>query len=212
MAKFGYGDTKIVHTKYAYVIYGSTIIGRLLNVEFIIDKDVEYDVIIGSGGKPFGNPILKKTTFTGSFERGMFINNELERELMRDSIGNQHSDRDEENDPRSFSSADVTKYIDDDNTSLVIIPAYTTNQAFAIAFGGVVLKRTKLLFKNNSFATVSSEFIGKFMEYRNKITSTGFRDLTGIEPEVEGVIPKPLGYTKQLPSSPSEFRRRITGT
>jgi len=148
-------DNQILHSNYAYVVYDD------------VDKDVEYDVIIGSGGKPFGQPIIKTTKFYGTFTKGMFKVSELDKVLMLDSVGNSHADYGDEHDNTNFNSADITKFIDDDSKSFTLFPA--THSSLAIAFGGVVIKKHEIDITNNKYIKITGEFIGKFIEYYNKL-------------------------------------------
>lgn len=165
-------DNQVLHSNYAYVVYDGFTIGRLDNVKFIIDKDVEYDVIIGSGGKPFGQPIVKMTKFSGTFTKGMFKVSEVDKVLMLDSVGNAHADYKESHNNYDFSSSNLTKFIDDDSKSFTLFPA--TFPSLAIAFGGVVIKKTEIDISNNKFIKFTGEFIGKFIEYFNQMTHDEF--------------------------------------
>lgn len=171
-----WNDNKILHSNYAYVVYDDLILGRLENVRFIVEKDIEYDVIIGSGGKPFGQPILKKTKFYGSFSKGMFKVSEVDKAIMLDSVGNAHADYQTSHDNFNFSSANLTKFIDDDSKSFTLFPS--AFPSLAIAFGGVVIKKTEIDISNNKFIKFSGEFIGKFIEYLNELTIGQYQEAT----------------------------------
>lgn len=161
-------ENQLLHSNYAYVIYDGLVLGRLDNVKFIVEKDIEYDVIIGSGGRPFGQPILKKTKFYGSFTKGMFKVSEVDKAIMLDSVGNAHADYKTNHNNFDFSSADLTKFIDDDSKSFTLFPSALPS--LAIAFGGVVIKKTEIDISNNKYIKFTGEFIGKFIEYYNQLT------------------------------------------
>ena len=165
-------ESQALHSNFAYVVYDDFILGRLDNVKMIIDKDVEYDVIIGSGGKPFGQPIVKFTKFYGTFIKGMLKVSEIDKVLMLDSVGNAHADFDEKHKNYNFNSAEITKFIDDDSRSLTLFPA--TFPSLAIAFGGVVIKRNEIEISNSKYIKITGEFIGKFVEYYNELTHDAF--------------------------------------
>jgi len=169
-----WSNNQLLHSNFAFVAYDDKIIGRLESVKFIIEKDVEYDVIIGSGGKPFGQPIQKTTKFYGTFSKGMFKISELDKVLMLDSVGNAHADYGESHQmyDAGFNSANITKFIDDDSKSFVLYPA--TFPSLTIAFGGVVIKKTEIDITNNKFIKFSGDFIGKFIEYNNTVTLDQF--------------------------------------
>ncbi len=178
MPTVSWADNQILHSNYAFVVYDGNIIGRLDSVKFIIEKDVEYDRIIGSGGKPFGHPIIKSTKFYGSFKKAMFRISEADKILMLDSVGNAHADARTEHDPSNFRS-DIeggTKYIDEPFKSLTVFPA--TLSSFAMSFGGVVIKRSEIDVINNKWITFSGELIGSFVEYNNTLTQKEVNDVT----------------------------------
>jgi len=172
----GWVTNQLLHANFAYVVYDNEIIGRLDNIDMVIDKDVEYDVIIGSGGKPFGQPIVKMTKFYGTFSKGMFKESDVDKILMLDAVGNEHSDLGKDHVSSSFSSANITKFVDTDAKSLTLFPA--TFSSLAIAFGGVVIKKHKIDLVNNKFIRITGEFIGKFIEYYNKLDTSQYSDHT----------------------------------
>ena len=172
MPSVAFKDNILAHSNYAYVAYGDNIIGKLENLKIRIVKDVEYDVIIGSGGRPFGEPIVKHTKFTGSFSKGMFKTSDLDNILMLDAIGNDHAGLVVEHDNTDFSSSDLTKFIDLNKKSLVILPV--SFDSFSIIFGGIVLNNYEIEVVNNKYIRISSDFIGKYITYYNKVTHEDF--------------------------------------
>ncbi len=170
MASTGFTETVLAHANQAFASYDGNIIGRLENLKMRIDKDVEYDSIIGSGGKPFGNPIIKHTKYYGTFTKGMFKISELDKILMLDAIGNEHADpRADPHDNSDFSSNLYTKFIDTSKRTLTLFPVTFGN--LAIAFGGVTLKVYEIEVVSNKFIRINGEFIAKFMTYFNNLQS-----------------------------------------
>lgn len=176
MPTTGYVSNNAIHSNYGFVTYDGFVIGRLDNIKFRVEKDVFYDVIIGSGGKPFGNPIIKTTKYTGTFTKGMIKLSELDKILMLDAIGNEHADNNGEHDSGDFSSAEITKFTDTNKKTLTIYPVAL--DGFTIALGGIVIKTHEIDISNNKFAKITGEFIGKFVSYFNKLSS---QDITRTE-------------------------------
>lgn len=167
MASSGYQTNKAFHSNYAWVTYDGHIIGRLNGIKFRIEKDVEYDVIIGSGGKPFGKPLVKYTKFIGEFNKGKIKKSEIDKILLLDAIGNDHADRFGEHDNSNFNTANVTKFIDNDQKSLTLfLSAFDT---IAISIGGVVLKLYEINITNSKFIETNGTFIGKYIYYYDKM-------------------------------------------
>jgi len=165
----------LAHSNYSYVAYGDHIVGKLENLKLTITKDVEYDVIIGSGGRPFGEPIIKTMKFGGSFTKGMLKISELDKVLMLDSIGNDHADWRSEHDSSDFSSANLTKFIDLNNKSLTILPiAFDT---FTISLGGIVLSSQEIEIVHNKYIRINANYIGKHISYYNKTDSQQFNEM-----------------------------------
>ncbi len=185
MADVGYAQSQLVHANNSFVTYGNRIIGKLEKLKMVVEKDAEYDVIIGSGGKPFGQPLLKFTKFYGSFTKGQFKIDDLDKVLALHSVGNAHSNfrstgvddfnrlqkylfgTFNEHDPSEFNSGDVRKFIDEDTESLTFFPVAT--ESFAIAFGGVIITKFEFEIVTNKFVSLNAEFKGKSIEYHNKL-------------------------------------------
>jgi len=164
----GYTNSRIVHSNYGFAVYDNYVIGKLEDLTMIVEKDAEYDVIIGSGGKPFGQPIVKLTKFNGSFTKGMFKTEDLDKVIALDSVGNSRSSfLNEDNDISNFNSDNNTDFADDDTKSLVFFPV--SNSEFAIAFGGIIITKYDMKILNNKYARITAEFKGKFIEYKNKL-------------------------------------------
>lgn len=87
-------------------------------------------------------------------------------------MGNSHSDFNKEHDSSEFSSADITKFVDTDANSLTIFPA--TFPTYAITLGGVVIKKHDIGVMDNKFIKITGEFIGKFIEYYNRLDVNQF--------------------------------------
>lgn len=176
MSSVGYVDIKIAHANYAFAVYDSRIIGRLENLKIKIDKDVEYDTIIGSGGKPFGNPIVKFTKFSGTFIKAMFKVSDLDKVLIHDSIGNESANyggSDFDLFSNDFSSADLTRFTDTNKKTLTLYPIAL--DSFTISLDGVVMKAHEIEVIQNKYIRINGEFIGKSITYWNK---TNLSELT----------------------------------
>lgn len=173
-SEIGYSNNQVAHSNYGFAVYNDMVIGKLEDLTMIVSKDAEYDVIIGSGGKPFGLPIVKFTKFTGSFSKGMFNVSDLDKLITLHSVGNSYADfSSEDKDKSNFSSDDRSGFIDNEYQSLTFFPVATPH--FAIAFGGIIITNYKLEIINSKFARIRAEFKGKFIEYYNKLKITDLK-------------------------------------
>jgi len=171
----GYGSNQILHSNYAYVVFNGNTIGRLEDVEFVIDKDASYDHIIGSGGAPFGQPIRKTIKFSGSFSKGMMITSALaDNDLLLSAVGKDHANLGESHDPENFSTFNSTKFIDNTAGRLVLIPRdqvtpdgqdLDREPRIMLALSGLVITKLRIKSMNNSWIKMDGTFIGKYLDY-----------------------------------------------
>jgi len=180
-----YGSLQRLHSNFAFVEYEGRIIAGLTSIVFEIDKDVYYDIIIGSNGRPYGHPITRKETFRGSFKKALFKKSELDALLMNDSIGTHLARFGRRNDNEkkivvdrqyddknkvsynnfAFSSVDPRAHYDMAEREMVIYPMADRADNLFIGFGGVVLKNLRIELENSKFIQYTGEFIAKYITY-----------------------------------------------
>jgi len=165
-----YDSNQILHSNYARVLFNGNTIGRLEDIEIIIDKDASYDHIIGSGGFPYGQPIRKTTKFSGSFSKGILVTSSLvDNDLMLSAVGKDHSSRDESHSPDNFSTFSSSKFIDNTAGRLILIPRDNApsdqEPIIVMALSGLVITRLRIKSMNNSWIKIDGTFIGKYFDY-----------------------------------------------